>query len=407
MDSVENALKSSYNEEIECEKVVDIKEYQSFNESNLMTLPFISLKRKRVPEIKRTWIRDGQEVSLQIKGGAEFGCPTIYELDVLMALFKIQSKHMNDKLVVLKSNKVNDDGEIIKTKHSITNMQQTINFTYRGLAKEMGLKGFGKSTKERLEKSIKCLNECTVYSTLAIRDQEQGEYVIDFDGVESTRILKNYKSYNMTKWKKSNKKILDPAKVEEFQSVEIDDFFFYNMCNNFLKLYDYNIYKQLKSSVAKKLQLILTQWSHGYEKYIKSQTLWDYIGLDCDTKEDEYYSNKQIKKALEELKDVKFIQDYCFTTEGVNFVFNTTKKKEARGLDKYLTHEEIVARLREIGFDYNDISKHCRLDTIGYVSGLLRYVDHRISKGYVDDVFKFTAKGLPYGSYDVSDFILI
>ena len=67
---------------------------------------------------------------------------------------------------------------------------------------------------ERLEKSILCLNECTIYSTLAIRDQEVGEYVIDFDGCESSRILKNYKSYSVSKRKMANKKLLDPAKIE-------------------------------------------------------------------------------------------------------------------------------------------------------------------------------------------------
>ena len=259
-------------------------------------------------------------------------------------------------------------------------MSKTIHFTYRGLAKEMGLKGFGKTTKDRLEKSILCLNECTIYSTLAIRDQEQGEYIVDFDGIESSRILKNYKSYNITKWKKANKKLLDPTKVEEFQSIEIDDFFFKNLCNNFLKLYDYSIYKQLKSSIAKKLQLILTQWSHGNEKYIK--------------------------KALDELKGVKFIQDYNLINEGVNLVFNTTGLIKEKGLNKYTTDEEIICRLREIGVSYDDITKHCRLDTMGYVGALLRYVDYRHKKGYVDDIFKFTIKGLPYGVYDVEEFIV-
>lgn len=405
VNNVENMVESAENNISIVEKTVDIKENQSFNESNLMTLPFISLKRKRVPKIKRTWIRDGQEVSLQVKGGSEFGCPTIYELDVLMALFKIQARSMDNKLVVLNSKNIEND-VVLSSKHSISNMSKTIHFTYRGLAKEMGLKGFGKTTKDRLEKSILCLNECTIYSTLAIRDQEQGEYIVDFDGIESSRILKNYKSYNITKWKKANKKLLDPTKVEEFQSIEIDDFFFKNLCNNFLKLYDYSIYKQLKSSIAKKLQLILTQWSHGNEKYIKMQTLCDYIGLECNNKDDEYYNNKQIKKALDELKGVKFIQDYNLINEGVNLVFNTTGLIKEKGLNKYTTDEEIICRLREIGVSYDDITKHCRLDTMGYVGALLRYVDYRHKKGYVDDIFKFTIKGLPYGVYDVEEFIV-
>lgn len=404
VDNVDNIVEVSDSNVSICEKTVDIKQNQSFNESNLMTLPFISLKRKRVREINRIWIRDGQEVSLKVVGG-EFLCPTIYELDVLMALFKIQAKSMANKLVVCNSKTFDEDGEVLTSKHQITNMSKVINFTYRGLAKEMGLSGFGKATKDRLEKSIRCLNECTIYSTLAIRDQECGEYIVDFDGMESSRILKNYKSYSLTRRKMANKKLLDPVKIEEYQSVEIDDFFFKNLCNNFLKIYDYDIYKSLKSSVAKKLQLILTQWSRGNEKYIKFQTLYDYIGLDCNTKEEIYYANKQIKAALEELVLVKFIQGYKWGNEGINLVFNTTSRVKSRNLDKYNTDSEVVARLREIGVDYDDITKYCRLDTMQYIAALLRYVDVKESKGEIKDVRLFTLKGLKLDSYDVRDYM--
>lgn len=401
---MENISETSNINSVACGKVINIKESQSFNESNLMTLPFISLKRKRVDQINRVWVRNGQEIGLKVVGG-EFKCPTIYELDVLMALFKIQAKNMNNKLEILTSNAEVKNGEVLTSKYKIVNMPKVIKFTYRGLAKEMGLSGFGKSTKQRLEASIKCLNECTIYSTMAIRDHEQDEYIIDFNGVESSRILKNYKSYSITKWKKAKKKLLDPAKVEEYQSVEIDDFFFKNLCSNFLKLYDYNTYKTLKSSVAKKIQLILTQWSHGYEKYIKFQTLYDYIGLDTNTKNELYYANKQLKIALEELKQVKFIEDYFYISEGVNLVFNNNLNAKNRNLDKYNNENDIVGRLREIGIDYDDIVKYCRADTIDYISALLRYVDYRLEKGYIDDVKLFTLKGLPYRRYDVEKYM--
>lgn len=410
VNSVENQPKDSNINIVTCEKTVDIKENQSFNESNLMTLPFISLKRKRVPEIKRVWFRDGREVELKVIGGSEFLCPTIYELDVLMALFKIQAKNMDNKLQISNSmsqtTTADNETVTLDSKYTVTNMPKVIHFTYRGLAKEMGFKNWGSGIKKRLENSIKCLNECTIYSTMAIRDQEIGDYIVNFDGVESSRILKNYKAYNVTKWKKADKKLLHHSEVVEYQSVEIDDFFFKNLCNNFLKLYDYSIYKQLKMSIAKKMQLILTQWSHGYEKYIKFQTLCDYIGLDNRDKDEEYYNNQQIKKALEELKSVGFIQDYYFVNEGVNFIFNVTAKIKDKGLDKYTNDNDIVARLWNMGISNEDISKYCRLDTMGYVGALLRYVDYRYEKGYIKDIKKFTLKGLPYGRYDVSDFML-
>ena len=85
---------------------------------------------------------------MKVVGGAKYLCPTIYELDVLMALFKIHSKNMDDKIEVLTSKTVDENGEVLTSKHSITNMPQKINFTYRGLAKEMGLSGFGKAQKK-------------------------------------------------------------------------------------------------------------------------------------------------------------------------------------------------------------------------------------------------------------------
>lgn len=405
MDNVDNSLEVSKHEVLTCEKVVNIKKHQSFNESNLMTLPFISLKRTRVIEINRTWIRDGEEVSLKVKGST-YGCPTIYELDVIMALLRIQSKNMDNKLVVLNEKTVDKDGDIVEQTNKVTNIPKVINFTYRGLAKEMGLKGWGKATKERLERSVECLNECTIYSTRAVRNQKLGEYVIDFNGMKSSRIFKNYKSYSIKQYKQAKKKLLDPTKVEEHQSIEIDDFFYENLCNNFFKIYDYDTYRKLKMSISKKLLLILTQWSHGYEKYINIQTLYDYIGLDSNTEKEERYNYAQLRKALNELVDVNFIQSFNATTKGVNFIFNTTSKIKDKNLDKYLNSNDIFGRLREIGVDYDDINKYCRLDTVGYISALLRYVDYKEKRGEIKDILKFTLKGLPYERYDVSDFIV-
>lgn len=389
---MENSLEVSDNKDLSCGKVINAKPSQSFNESNLMTLPFISLKRKKEPVLNRKWIRNNVEVELTVKGSADLGCPTIYEMDVLMALFKIQLKNMDNKIVVSSDNKVE-------------NMNDVINFTYRELAKEMGLKGFGKKTKERLENSIKCLVETTIYSKQAVRNQVVGEYVSSFEGEESARIIAKYKKYSITTRKIENKELLSPEEIKENQSVQIDKFFFDNIVGNYFKLYDYDKYKTLKNSVAKKMLLILTQWSHGYEKYLKLSTLYDYLGIELETKQEEYYWSRRIKEALEELKAIKFIQEYNINTDyGITLVFNTTLREKNKGLNKYKTDAEVVCRLREIGIDYDDITKHCRLDTMSYVAALLRYVDDKDSKGQIDDIFKFTIKGLPYGRYDVSDY---
>lgn len=385
---MENLLVKENTKEIS-EKLIKIKPFQGINESNLMTLPFISLKRKKEPVLIRKWIKGNQEVGLRVVGG-ERGCPTMYDLDCLLALFRLLIKSIDNKYI-LKDNKVD--------------FPKKINFTYRKLAKEMGFKNFGSGIKQRLENSIKTLNETTIYSTFAFRDQEEGKYVKTFKGEQSCRILCDFKSYSVEEQKVNGDKLASPKEIEERQSIEIDKFFYNNMCSNYFKLYDHDKYIQLKSNIAKKLLLILTQWSSSYTKYLNLQTLFDYVGIDIPDKKTEYYYNGEFKKALEELKRVKFIQDYEFKVgEGITFVFNVTGRIKSKGLDKYKTDAEVLARLREIGVDYDDITKYCRLDTVSYISALLRYVDDRIERGLVDDQLKYIQAGLPYGRYDVKNF---
>lgn len=372
------------------EKLITIKPFQGLNESNLMTLPFISLKRKKEPVLIRKWIKGNQEVGLKVVGG-ENGCPTMFDLDVLLALFRLLIKSIDGKYVLKENNKVDFPKEI--------------NFTYRKLAKEMGIKKFGGSCKVRLENSIKKLNEVTIYSTFAFRDQEEGKYIKTFKGERSCGILCKYKSYSVEERKVNKDKLASPKEIESLQSVEIDEFFYKNMCSNYFKLYDYDKYIKLNKSIGKKLLLILTQWSNGYEKYLSMQTLYDYIGIDIKDKKDEYYYNNELKKALDELKEVGFIKEYEFKVgEGILFIFNATQKIKAKGLDKYTTDADVIARLREIGISYEDINNFVKMDTLSYISAMLRYVDDRFNRGLVEDLFKYTAKGLPYGSYDVHDY---
>lgn len=395
MDSVDNQVEVSNSEKQEANtkkiaiKEIVVKPHQGLNESNLMTLPFISLKRKKVPKLNRKWIKDNKEVGLKVVGG-ENGCPTMYDLDVLLALFRLMLKNMDNKYE-LKDNKVE--------------FSKKINFTYRKLAKEAGMTNYGSAIKNRLEKSIKTLNETTIYSTFAFRDQEQGKSIKTFKGESSCRILTNYKYYSIEERKFNDEKLACAKTIEEETSIEIDDFFFNNICNNYFKLYDHDKYIRLKSNIAKKLLLILTQWSHGAVKVLTMQTVYDYIGIDIDNKSDQNYYNNEIRKALKELKMIGFVQDYEFNT-GINirFIFNVTVLNSSRFMDRYTTDNEVVGRLYEIGITFEEITRFCRMDTMDYVSALLRYVDFRCELGLVEDVKKFTGKGLPYGRYQVDDF---
>lgn len=381
-------------ERVEEIKVIKLKSYEGINESNLMTIPFVSFKKAKVPKIERTWVRsNGEEVGITVKGSSDFGCPTMMEMDVLLALFRIMMKDKDNQYVYDKAN-------------NHIEFNRKINFTYNELAKELNYADLNGKIKEKLERSIKILNETTIYSNFAIRDIEQGEYVADFKGEQSCRIIGGYKSYSMSKRKRQGKKFADHREIREETSVEIDKFFFNNMCNNYFKIYDFKKYISLTQSIAKKLFLILSQWSHGNEKYVSYKVLYDYIGLDVNTKTEQNYYNRRIKDSVKELKDINFINDFEIKTmQGINFIFNKPRLDKAKFKDKYLTFDDIYMRLRELGFDLDDVNKYVRLDNESYIAGLLRYIDDKINKGHnIADLKAYVEQGLKYENYDVREY---
>lgn len=374
-------------------KEITLSEHQGINESNLMTLPFVSMKRKPEKVIERKWARGGQEVGIKVLGSAEYGCPTMYDLDVLLALFRIMMKNVDNKYLLTENN-------------SVTLPNEKIHFTFRQLAREMGLKSFGQITKDRLVKSIRVLTESTIYSKFSIRDCVEGKFVLH-NGVESCRIITKSSSYSVKEMKFNGKKLASPKEILDKQYVIIDEFFYKNMCSNYFKVYDRDKYLKLKSNIAKKLFLILTQWSKGYEKYVTMQVLYDYIGLEIETKQDKFYYNRELKKALKQLQEVGFIDEFEFlVNDGVKFLFSRKGLARKYGHSKYTKSEEVVARLREFGVDYNYITTYCTAETIDYVAALLRYTDDKISLGQVNDTFRFIMKGLPFGRYNVDKYLL-
>ncbi|APH21003.1 TPA: replication initiator protein A [Clostridium botulinum] len=383
-------------------ETISLKSNQSINESNLMVIPFISMKKTKVKVLERYWISNGVRRGIKVVGSGEHGCPTIAELDVLLALFRILIKNVGFKY------------EYNRTTGKVS-LPKTIHFTYQELSKELGYKTYGGALKKKLENSVKCLNEATIYSDLGLRDVEAGDYIYDFEGEDSFRILEDYKSFSYTKRKKKGEKIGDAKQVKSMQSVTISDFFFKNICNNYFKIYNYNQYLMLTKGVAKKLYLLLNQWSRGYEKYLTYIKLYDMLSLDVAKNENNeeidkkkaYYYNRIIKDALDELTTVKFIQDYDIrTNDGINLIFNINKRNKNRFLDKYNDEKEIINRLQEIGLTLKEWTKYYRLDNQEYVKALLRYVDYKIeNKNDIRDVLKFTIDGLKSENYDVKEFI--
>jgi hypothetical protein len=375
-------------------EIISLKSNQSINESNLMVVPFISMNKTKIKILERSWMSNGTERSIKVVGSAEHGCPTIAELDVLLGLFRILMKNVGFQYEYNRST-----GKV--------NLPKVINFTYQELASELGYKVYGGALKKKLENSVKCLNEATIYSNFGLRDAEIGDYIIDYNKMESFRILGEYKSYSYSRKKKQGEKIGNAKQVKEQQSIEISNFFFNSICNNYFKIYNYGNYIKLSKGLSKKLYLLLNQWSHGYEKYLTYPTLYDMLGLDVKTSQKEYYYNRLIKDALDELVEIKFIQNYEIKkTEGVILIFNENKRKQSKYLDKYNSQEEIITRLQSIGLSLEEWTKYYRLDNQDYVKALLRYVDYRENvKKDIKNILDFTRDGLKKENYEVGEFM--
>lgn len=375
-------------------ETISLKSNQSINESNLMVIPFISMNKTKVKILERSWVSNGITRSIKVVGSAEHGCPTIAELDVLLGLFRILIKNVGFQYEYNRST-----GRV--------NLPKVINFTYQELANELGYKIYGGALKKKLESSVKCLIETTIYSNFALRDAEAGDYIIDYNEEESFRIIGGYRSYSYSRMKKKGEKIGNAKQIKDQQSIEISDFFFNSICNNYFKIYNYSNYIVLTKGLSKKLYLLLNQWSHGYEKYLTYHVLYDMLSLDVQESKKEYYYNRMIKDALEELKEIGFIQNYeVKKTEGIVLIFNENKRNQAKFLDKYNTQEEIITRLQCIGLSIDEWTKYYRMDNEEYVKGLLRYIDYRVTvKNNIKDVLNFTKDGLKKENYDVNAFL--
>lgn len=371
-----------------------LKSNQGINETNLMTLPFIWLKRKKVSSFTREWKRsNGEIVSMEVVGGKE-GAPQIAELDVLLALFRIHLKNNKNGFYRNKTSKKSD-------------IPQRIHFTYLGLANELGYKTMGGALKRKLEKSIKKLNETTIYNKFAIMDAEKNKYITTFKGEKSCRILKNYTSYEKETYLKEEGKLLNPNDILDYQYIEIDDFFFNNMCNDYFKVYDYEKYKLLKMSISKKLFLILSTWSKGASKYLSYQVIFDYVGLDVTDKKELYFQVSQVKKAMEEYKNIGYIDDYNERKgEGIEIIYSKKKLDSNNYKHLYTTEFECVAQLREYGIKYEEMTELINTNGLDYVSALLRSIKYRVKKGdKISNYRSYIITAIKDGKYNLNDFM--
>ena len=402
MNNVDNYMEISNTNENNVDKSVEkqlsffkVKESFGINETNLMTLPFISLKRKQEAELVRSWFKsNNEEVTLRVVGGGRYGVPQIAELDVLLALFRIHLK--NNKHVFEKNKETNK-----------VSIPARINFTFSALAEELGYKQYGGALKKKLEKSIQKLNETTIYTKFAIYNAEKGEFISSFKGEKSCRILKSYATYEKEVYKKEEGSLMNPYEIKDYQYVEIDDFFLNNMCNGYYKVYDYEKYKGLTMAISKKILLILSTWSKSSSKFITYQVLCDYIGLDYEEKKQVYYATSQIKKAFEDLKNVGYIDDFKEEKgRGINIIFNRKKLDVTNFKNMYTDEQQIFDGLREYQLDIRDIGYILQNFEYEYIAAVLRSLKAKSEKGEIkNNITNYVMSAFGRNRWDVSEFL--
>ena len=402
MGKLSNIIKYEKETELTKEKVITIKSNRSIAESNIMILPFVPVQNTKAKIYRRYWEVNGVTRGLVVKGSPDLGLPNIKDLDTLLALFRIMIKNSNMQY------------SYNPETNRVSGLNNVINFTRRELALEMGYKSYSGAIKNVIDKSLKRLNETTLYSDLAFRDIEKGGYVCEFNGEESTRIISNLKTYSYKRIKKEGGKLGNCEEVREKTSLKIEDFFFKNICNNFFKIYDYSQYLKIKLGIAKKLFLILNQWSHGSEKYITYKVMYDYLGVEIredekgnKNKKDIYYYNRQIKKSFDELANIKFIEGFEEDKKknGINIIFDMKARKSTRFLNRYTNDLEVISKLRELEFSYDDITTYYRPDNQDYVRALLRLYDYKKDNKQLVNEIGFLREGLRRENYDITRFI--
>jgi Replication initiator protein A. len=380
-------------------KTINIKADEDFIENNLIDLPFIYYYKSKEPvtSVKYEWISsDGKKKSIEVRS-SKLGVPTSYDYDVLLALLRLYVRQEGDRIVC----KENIE--------SLTELDNTVHFSYRELIAEMGYKDYTVKLKNKIDDSIERLCDTNIYNIGGgIYNPLTKEYIQDYK--YQINILYDYKSYKYIvvgqDEKGDNITVLDKNSLKDKVSVKISLFFLKNLLCGKGKISDKNLRLSLKLDVSRRLYLILNKWRNGRGKFfLKFETLYDRIPL-TDDKSD-YYRKRRLKDACEELKNTNFIVDYIFNKQGVEFIFNEyielaiAEEENINGLlKKYNTYDEIINALKDYGITDQTINEHLKLHEIPNIQALLRYIEDR--KSTIGNVVNYIFKGLvqPYENID-------
>lgn len=416
-------------------QTIVVKVDEDYIENNLIDLPFIYYYKPKkgnvISSITYNWeSSEGKERALKVLGHAEYGVPNEYCYDVLLALFRLYIASNDNKISTIGKaiKKINDEVDIsekINTLDDISyldDIDNTVYFTYRQLAREMGYKSYSKTIQEQLFKAIQILVQSKLWNTGqgGLYNPIKKEYIID--ATFQIGILDGYSGYKYIPvtdengeyvYKKNgeHKFKVDPNSISDKCSVKIDKFFIKNLFFGNAKLSSKSLRQKLKGGITKKVFLILNKWRNNRtEMYLKYETLYNRIPL-TDEKSD-YYRKKRLMSALNELLEVGFISNYEKSKEGVTLFFpkelyieNDSEIEEENLLEKYNEYEEVLNKLHHYGVTNQTLKKHFKMHKFNYYQALLRLVDDKLRKKTLKNEAEakgYVLKGLiePYSNID-------
>ncbi|MBU3114043.1 hypothetical protein [Clostridium lacusfryxellense] len=267
-------------------RVYKLNAGESIVDGNSIQLPCIAeYQGNRYIDLAYNWSsRKGAPVQrgIFVSGHAEYGVPTLRDLDTLVALESIFIKNKTDNgICELKTEDLLDE-------------DLYIDFTINKLSRELGFNSINNHTRDLIKRSIEVLVATTITNSYkgGLYDIRTKKY--DNDLSSQYHYIEGYTGYEETD-------VSGITKIVDVTKIKISRFFYTMIVNNYNLIYDKTLYGKTKNYTAKKIYLLALLWM-GKNNY--TTTMIDTL-IECVpvAQKEIQYKRQYIKKALSDLND--------------------------------------------------------------------------------------------------------
>lgn len=337
--------------------------------------------------------KEGQIISrgLEIVGSLKYGLLQFSDFEILMATSKA---HYNLK----GRNKIE-----IQDKRYL--FPRELEFTYSEVAKTMGYKNAGGSELRKIDIALKRMTEVTVWNTIdgGLYDVTNKKNITNV--TNGYHIIDEYIAYRYSDLKETGEKRKNYRDIK--CKIKLNNFFYESMCKSYFKLFDYDMFKQIKKSIAKKIYLITHKWRGSNKKkrwFITYDVLFERIPIDENLPR--FKKKEVVVNSCKELIELGYFENVIYNKTYIEFIFPHGVESSTYLLDKYHVVSEIKISLKDnYGLSEDEISDYINIDKfslefINYISALMRYCDYKVVKTKIKDKKKYIIGGL-VGKYDI------